>query len=128
MRGRAPSYDAHRGENLAAVEAALFSLDGIGMVATGVEIISRDAAVSAVASLDLDAHLARFGSLSDALFGSTDHAPETCRASSIGLRLIAVMPLFFDTRSPCPAAFGTSTEDGFGRVLPGVWRPTESRR
>jgi len=197
-----------RPEELTAGGGVLFShdvvetLDSCAEWAIGVEVVLPDSEVSAVATLGSDARLARVEPLPDVIFEPPAGLLEAFRASSQGLRVIAVTPICFargwlpdgldqqggryrgrltgidqelilraafvarpvhvsgwdmaagapkptsrmvapgavyffertdgkpfveaDARSLWLAALGSRTEEGFGRVVAGVWRPSRA--
>jgi CRISPR-associated protein Cmr3 len=89
-------------EELTVDEGVLFSHDVIetlepgGEWAIGVEVVLPDSEIASVATLGSDARLAHVESLPDALFEPPARALAAFRATSIGLRLIAVTPLCFE--------------------------------
>jgi CRISPR-associated protein Cmr3 len=195
-------------ELLTADEGALFSHDVIETLdpkaewAIGVEVVLPDGDLSGVATLGSDARLVRVEQVPDVLFDPRALVLEAFRATSNGLRIVAVTPICFargwlpdglerdgttyrgvvpgmgsevilraafvprpihvsgwdmaagrpkptsrmvapgavyffertdgkafaetDSRALWLTAVGARTDEGFGRVVPGIWNPTRS--
>jgi CRISPR-associated protein Cmr3 len=203
---RVQAHVGIRPEELTSDDGVLFShdvvetLDRSGEWALGVEVELPAGGLPSVATLGSDSRLARVESLPTTLFEPPASVLGAFRASSTGLRLVAVSPLcfekgwlpdglastngqyrgkivgievilraafvsrpvhvsgwdmakaepkptsrmvppgsvyFFERADGLPigeaeanslwlAALGTRTDEGFGRVVPGVWRPTRN--